>query len=75
MDDTSHLGSKVVVFSMIILFRSNKKNIQDALFLLYSNIKNFFKQKKIRNVPEIPQMAVQGSALRNLEKDHFTWVL
>jgi hypothetical protein len=44
------------------------------MFLLYSNIKNFFKQKKILNVPEIPQMAVSGEAIGSLEKDHFTWV-
>jgi hypothetical protein len=56
------------------LRRSNKKNVQDALFLLCSNVKNFFKQKKLLNVPEIPQMAVNADALRTRDKDHFTWV-
>lgn len=59
---------------LLISTRSNKKNIQDALFLLYSNVRNFFKQKRIMNVPEIPQMAVSGQAIASLEKDHFTWV-
>lgn len=55
-------------------FMSSGKNIQDIIFLFYSKMRSFFKQKKISNVPEIPKMLPQFDAIRSVKNHHFTWV-